>query len=130
MHVGVSIPRAQVMTQLQQPVPNPVLGTFLIDTGASHTSVDPTLLTTLGLTPTGRIPMLTPSTGTTPHMCNTYDVALIIPNPKAPGHFVNAISVIEASFVGQGIHGLMGRDVLAGCHFTYVGMEGAFVLSY
>jgi len=63
-------------------------------------------------------------------MCNTFDVALFIPNQHAQGHFVSAISVIESNFAGQGIQGLIGRDVLVGCHFTYVGPDGAFVLSY
>lgn len=111
-------------------LPTPAMGTFLIDTGAMQTNIDPTLLVSLGLTPTGTTLIHTPSTGNTPHPCNTYDVGLIIPGQNAQAHIVGAISVIESNFSGQGIHGLIGRDVLAGCHLTYVGPDAAFVLSY
>ncbi len=48
-------------------IPNPVAVKGLVDTGASCTVIDPTVVQRLGLTPTGSTMILTPSTGSTPH---------------------------------------------------------------
>lgn len=74
----VSGPRQQVLRAANQPIPPPVLGRGLIDTGASGTAVDPSVVQALGLVPTGTINIVTPSTGAVPHVCNQYDIALVI----------------------------------------------------
>jgi Aspartyl protease len=77
--VGVSVPHRDALLAANKPVPNAVQGTFLIDTGASGTCVDPGLVAPLGLTPTGAVMMQTPSTGGTPFSCYQYDVMILIP---------------------------------------------------
>lgn len=36
----------------------------------------------------------------------------------------------ESHLLAQGIHGLLGRDVLAECHFTYDGDAGLYTIGF
>ena len=128
--VGLSVPRQQALKAAGQPVPSIVSVTFLIDTGASGTCVDPNSVSTLGLVPTGAAQIQTPSTNGMPHSCNTYDISLIIPSPMGMPFLVNALPVVESVLKPQGIDGLMGRDVLSMCTLYYNGPEGSYTLAY
>src|SRR5437588_10701293 len=80
--IHVSAGRYQALQQAGQ-VPPPIFnGRGLVDPGASITSIDPSVVKFLGLQPTGLVPMVTPSTGSTPHLCNQYDVSVWF--PQAP----------------------------------------------
>jgi len=79
------------------PAPQPIRA--LVDTGASFSSVDPQVLISLGLTPTGNIGIVTPSTG-------------------------------AELFHAQGIHALIGRDILARCTVFYNGALSQFTISF
>ena len=103
----------------------------LVDTGASHTCIDPMVFTALGLQPTGKTPMLTPSTGSTPIEADTYDVAVIIPNGNQPGRIIPNIAVSASElFAAQGFHALVGRDILQRCVLNYNGAAAIFTLAY
>jgi hypothetical protein len=65
--VGVSGARRAALLAAKQDIPTPVQIRALVDTGASGTCVDPSVLQSLGLTPTGSVQVNTPSTGPTPH---------------------------------------------------------------
>ena len=65
--VGPSLHRQHALRKVGQPVPAAVRVRGLIDTGASLTAIDPTVLQALNLTPTGAVGVLTPTTGVTPH---------------------------------------------------------------
>ena len=113
------------------PIPPFVSGTFLVDTGASGTCLDPRLVAPLGLQPSGVVSIQTPSTAGGTHSCNQYDVGLYIPsNDSRPGFFIDALPVIETSLSSQGIDGLIGRDVLDRCVLVYNGSAGMFTLSH
>ena len=127
--VGISAPRTKALTDAGLPVPAPVSTRFLVDTGASNTRVDPAILSQLSLTPTGSIPIHTPSTGGTPAMCNQFDISLSIPHPCLNRRFP-AIAVTEANLSAQGIQGLLGRDILANCLLIYNGEANTFTLSF
>lgn len=110
-------------------IPGPVIANLLIDTGASMTSIDSSLISQLGLQPTGNVPIRTPSTGLTPHVCSTYDVELTVPGPTQARH-VPAVAIIDGHYLSQGIHGLFGRDMLKECRMTYSGHDNFVMLSY
>jgi hypothetical protein len=130
VYVAVSQPRADALTAAGTAIPAPVLIRALVDTGASCTCIDPGVLTPLGLTPTGQMPMLTPSTGAVPQLKNQYDVSLIIPSgPHTPLVF-SAIPITESDLAVQGIQALIGRDILADCILAYNGTMRMFTLAF
>ena len=77
--VGVSQPRHDALVAAGQIAPPLQRIMALIDTGASCTTVDPSIVTALNLQPTGVASVITPTTGPVPHQTNQYDVLLIIP---------------------------------------------------
>lgn len=114
------------------PVPSMVQGTFLVDTGASGTCVDPRLVAPLGLTPSGSVSMQTPSTNGVPVVCSQYDVSVYIPgaDANAGGFFIPALPILETGLSSQGIDGLIGRDIINRCTMIYNGSAGMFTLAY
>lgn len=132
--LGASEARIAALTAANVPVPNPVPIRGLLDTGASGTCIDPAILVgNLGLTPRGQIDAFTPSTGTTPHKADLYDVSLRIlaATSNDPQLYHGTIPVMASDlFAAQGIHALIGRDVLAGCLLVYNGATGLFTLAF
>ena len=127
--ISVSTARAAALKQAGQRVPNPVRARTLIDTGASGTALDPRVLQSLSLTPTGTAHIRTPSTGGAVHSCNVFDISLTILHPTS--HLlVGILPAIEADFSSQGIDGLLGRDVLASTLLIYDGAGGSFTLCF
>jgi hypothetical protein len=126
------MPRVNAMQAAGVQPPAYVTGTFLVDTGASCTCVDPTFVASLGLVATGNVAMQTPSTSGVPVTCNQYDVTIYIPNngTGGSGFFINALPVIEAAFASQGIEGLIGRDIIDRCTLICNGSAGMFTLAY
>ena len=101
--IGVSAPRRQALIASGLPVPEPVVMHLLIDTGASCVSLDQTAIAPLGLAPTGRATVHTPSTdAAAPHFCNQYDVSLILPAPEGPPLVLEALPILEGAFRHQG----------------------------
>ena len=130
--IAVSEARAAALTAANLSVPTVQTVRALVDTGASCTCVDPTVLKALGLSPTGSVPILTPSSGTTPHPTDQYDVGLAIPGSDvAQAPLIHqTIPVIESDLSAQGIEALIGRDVLASCVLVYNGVTGHFTLAF
>jgi hypothetical protein len=73
--------------------------------------------------------ILTPSTGSTPHVCSTFDIELIIPG-QTTAKIIPALPVIDGNYLAQGHHGLIGRDVLADGRLIYSGPDKAVLLSF
>jgi hypothetical protein len=128
--VGASTPRQSALRRAGLPVPSPIRVKGLIDTGASCTSIDPTVLKSLGLVATGTIQVHTPSTSKgQPHLTNQFDISIILPHAKMNWQF-HAVPVIEAELSHQGIQALLGRDILSKCLFTYDGQSAMFALAF
>lgn len=128
--VSVNKPRAEALRAASQPVPSPILITGLIDTGASCTCIDSSILRQLAIPVSGTTPVHTPSTkASAPHIANQYDISLILAHPLMTRTF-HAIPVTEAQLVHQGIQALIGRDILSFCLFTYDGAAQSFCLAF
>lgn len=131
--IGVSIPRRDALKAAGQVVPDLVQIQALIDTGASATCLDPSVLQTLNLTATGSAPIETPSTGGKPVIADQYDVSLLVP----PGDLNQIPLIVETLpvlclplLVSFGYHALIGRDILTKCVFLYNGSIKFFTLAY
>jgi hypothetical protein len=121
------------LEKAHQPVPNPVPIRALVDTGASCTCVDPSVLKDgLKLTPTGSVTVNSPTTGATPHDAEQYDIALYIPSVAGqPVLVFETIPVVSSILLNaQGFHALIGRDILRLCLLVYNGTLGNFTLAY
>jgi len=134
-YVGLSRPHAAALVAQNKPVPVAVMGTFLIDSGASGTVVDPDLIVSLNLKPTGAMMIHTPSTNGVPVRCDQFDISFFIPGAMrgtqpAPGHHIPAMPVTASALRASGIDGLLGRDVLASCVFVYNGADNLVTLAY
>jgi predicted aspartyl protease len=129
LYVSVSDPRRAALTAANQPIPKWQTARALIDTGASGTCIDPSILAPLGLTPTGTIAIQTPSTGGTTHLCLQYDVMLGIYHPTN-SMILGTTPVIATDLASQGIQALLGRDVLSKCLLIFDGSVGTFTLAF
>jgi predicted aspartyl protease len=130
--VSVSAGRRQALEAANEPIPAPLYIRALIDTGASFTSIDPAVLAGLTLTPTGTIEIVTPSTGENTHTADTYDVDFTIhaSMEEIPLSISNLRIASCDLFLRQGIHALIGRDILSRCMFHYNGEAGFFSLAF
>jgi hypothetical protein len=102
----------------------------LVDTGASISGIDSTVIAQLGIQPTGTMLIRTPSTGANPHSCSTFDVSLLIPGAVPPPKTFPAMPIVDGQFLPQGHHGLLGRDALSDARLIYSGPNSFVMLSF
>ncbi len=126
LQVEVHVPDAlaTILSQQGSPVPAPVAGKALIDTGASITAVDDTVIRSLGVQPVGIATVHTPSGST---QQNLYPVKFIFPGSGLPQ--LNAPQAIGSDLRPQGIIALIGRSALGGAIFVYNGPVGVVTLA-
>ena len=127
--VGVSSQRADALRRAGQIVPAFVTVRGLIDTGATSTCIDPDAVRSLGLTPTGTVPIHTPSTAGTAYLCPQYDVMLAVYHPKH-SLVLGTMPIITTPLSATGVDALIGRDVLGNCLYVYDGAAGTFSLAF
>jgi hypothetical protein len=132
-YISISDGRKMALASAGMTIPNEVLVHALVDTGASATCVDPSVLQALALTPTGSTMVRTPSTGNQPVPFDQYDVSLGVPPASAQQLplYIGTLPVICTELLtSQGFHVLVGRDVLSQCLLIYNGTTNLFTLSY
>ncbi len=114
------------------PVPLPQSIRALIDTGASISGVDPSVLSALGLTPTGNADIVSTTSGAAGVSVPTYDVCIgIYAARQGDLHFVSeTIQVTATHLTGRGFQALIGTDVLKKCILHYNGADEFFTLAY
>lgn len=118
--VSVSGARGQALKAAGLPIPPPVVGRGLLDTGASVSAIDRRATQQLGLAATGHTLIHTPSTGTQPHPVAQFDVSFAISMDNQQIHILpTSFLVIESDFAAQGFLALLGGDLLDhGIFFT------------
>lgn len=128
--LSVSNARRAALASANLPIPAPMSARALIDTGASCTCVDPSVIAHLALTPTGVVPMLTPSTGQTPVMCSQFDLQVGLLH-AALTLTIDSVAVTESKLQhAQGFEMLLGRDILSKCVLVYHGDINLYTLSF
>jgi len=85
----------------------------------------------LGIEPTDKIPISTPSSGKEKPLRYVYEMGLLIPGaPHMPPHLEFSVRMTETDFSAQGIDGLLGMDILQHCHMSLLGPNKICFLSF
>lgn len=127
--IGVSEPRRQTLLSAGKLVPPLILIRALVDNGASTTHIAVSVIQPLGLTSTGPVPVITPSTGSTPAMFDEYDVSLTILHPEL-GKVFDLVAILECQPLSSDYQALLGRDILKYCSFHYNGPDETFSFAF
>jgi len=130
LDVSVSIPQAlaNLYARQQIPLPSPITGIALIDTGATRSCVHGPIMGQLGVNPIGIVTSGT-AAGPSPH--NLFPAHFTFP---AAGIDLDFSAVVGVNLSGQIINGqqliaLIGRDVLSRGILVYNGPLGAFTFA-
>ena len=126
--VEIRVPNAlaNYLTQNGKPIPAPIPGDALVDTGASVSCVDEKAVQSLGVNPVGVAQVGTPSTAGTPQL--QYPVLFAFPGTTLPP--MEIAHALGSVLQPQKLLALIGRDVLASFVFAYNGPGGFVTLSY
>jgi hypothetical protein len=116
---GWSAARIQQLRVALRPVPPPVHARAVLDTGAEITCLDAALIHALGLPSGGTVLANVPAQGgLTLAALHDASITLIHPSGNARDNLVvRNLSVLELSLASFGYEALLGRDLLAICHF-------------
>ena len=106
-------------------IPQPQTGFALIDTGASISAIDLTVVGALGLIPVGIIPVSTPS-GQEDQLLYPCRIEF----PGTPIGSLNFNRVTGSKLMEFGITTLIGRDLLRHFLLVYNGVEGSWTLAF
>ena len=104
-----------ILKSQNKPISNPIKAMALIDTGATSSVVNPSVISGLAISPIGKVKISTPSD--TDVECNQYKLAFVFPNRV----IIEVSDVVEAPLQGQPIQCLLGRDILRYGVFIYNG---------
>lgn len=112
------------------PVASPEEVRVLVDTGASTTFVQKSVLDKLGVSKVGEQHAHTVSTGETPESFDAYTVQLFFPG-LPDGVLASGLRVLAAQDLsGLDVDVLLGCDVLTRCLLFYNGPEGDFTIAF
>jgi hypothetical protein len=140
IQVQFSVNRATLMLlrHRNQPVPQPIIVTAIIDTGAERTCIDPMVARNANLTVYGFGLSAAPGTTAKPlpqlggATANAvYQSTLTIIHPQKHSDLVlPELTVGSLPLASFGIEAVIGRDVLASCVLVYNGTTGSATLAY
>lgn len=131
INIGISVSHqySKALLAAGSEVPQPIVIRALIDTGASCTCIDPHVIKLLNILPTGTASVHTPSTEGVEKQFLQYDVSIFIQHPTLTRRF-GQIAAVETILLPQGIHALIGRDILKDCLLVYDGQSETCTISF
>lgn len=126
INIEISVPQslAEELTRANIPIPRPIVGLALIDTGASSSCVDNSTITSLGIKSIGVVDTMTPAG---PKQQYRYPAHFFFPAAKINVDFG---SITGADLKDQPIMALIGRDILSNFIFVYNGTLGMYTIGY
>jgi hypothetical protein len=131
VQIEVPAPLAQQLQLEGKPVPSPVAGIALVDTGAGVSGIDASVIAQLGVQPVGQV-MVSGVTGA--KMRSKFPAKFTFPGTGLPDF--NFGELVEAEIANQAIRGtkipliaLIGRDILHHCVVVYNGPAGTFTIA-
>ncbi len=113
------------LTGIGRPIPPPVTGFALIDTGASRSAVDANVVSGLGVNPIGVTTVFTPQGSAQQEL---FPAKFSFPGTPLPE--IHFSSVLGSALQGQWIIALLGRDVPSSFILIYNGVGGYISLAY
>jgi predicted aspartyl protease len=122
--LGLDSATSSYLNGVGTPVPNPVMSTALVDTGASSLCIDSSIAQALGLKRRGLTNSLTANG---PRQCNVYAVSLSFPGSTLTNY--NLIQACEVNLSNQPFKVLIGRDVMSRWHIHYNGQVGVISIA-
>jgi len=125
IEISVSDNVALVLENEGKQIPQPQVSTAFIDTGASLTVVEESVLVGLGLIPVNTIPITTPGGN---NYRKVYACKMSFPGTLIPA--LSPIQVVGCELGGFGHTGLIGRDILSKFLLVYNGVEGHWTLAF
>lgn len=128
--IEISIPSAlaNFYTTHKLPIPAPKIGFGLIDTGATRTCVDQSVISSLGVSPVGTATSGTASGPSTHNLYPTH-VRFIEENIDIDFNQCMGVNLTGQNAMGQPLIALIGRDILSNFLLVYNGPAGMFTLS-
>ena len=114
---------AKQLTAAGTPVPAPVTGWALIDTGATRSAIDKQVVGKLGLNPVGLVLL---GTAGGPSEQPLYPLKLVL---QQLNYTIEFESVTGCDLHGTDLIMLIGRDVLRACLLVYDGVSGQYSLA-
>ena len=103
---------------------------MLVDSGAEKTCLDINIVKRLEIKTTGRHPVRVFAAGRIEEM-SIYPVALELWGKDGQSHSIRVLPVYAAQFHPDcAFMGLLGRDVLQTCNFSYRGRDEVFTLEF
>ncbi len=126
IEISISAILATYFQSIGQPIPSPMSGLALIDTGATFTSIDEDILNALGIRPVGSTPVQTPSGVLQQRGIFTCQFSF----PGTPIPVFPFANVVGSTLKPQGIVALIGRDLLRNFLLIYDGVHGSWTLSF
>lgn len=122
MHIGLPTELEQVLSARGRPVPQPVTGEGLVDTGSTLTMLDRKTIEELGVEPVDRVTIR--FTGGKAS-CHVYPVLFgLKDDPNGPVRMEWLLRVAALPLGDFNCVSLIGRDVLSRGVFTYDGLKG------
>lgn len=122
--ISIAEPIAQELKKQKKPVPAPVVGYALVDTGASNTCIDERAVKRLRLQPTDVVRMTSASHRSAPK--KVYPIRIEMVGLPVT---IEVFRAIGSSLDAQDLVLLIGRDVLENFTFFYNGPCGELTLA-
>lgn len=124
--VQIEVPHAlgQQLAGAGKPIPAPITGKGLIDTGATTSVVDASVVSALGVNPVGVVPV---GTAGGPVTQPVYPIRLQL---QGVGLVLDFSRVTGAPLKPMGLIALLGRDVLTRMVLIYDGPSSEYTLSF
>lgn len=129
VEIGVPPALGEYLIKQKIPVPQPIKGFALFDTGASNSCVDTDVVNQLRVRPVGLTRTITAAG---PSQQSLFPAMLRFPELR---FFVEFSSVMGANIkqfriMGGQLIALVGRDILSRCVFIYNGPHASYTLSF
>lgn len=124
IEVRVSTAFESVLTSRNMPIPNPRRGLAILDTGASVSAIQSTVLSSLGIPSAGNTPVVSAAGRL---RTSRFDIRISFPALQLP---LRDLNVLGVNLGNNRVIALIGRDIMRDWIMHYNGPAGTCSLTY